>query len=80
MGLESESRKAVVLLPTCGNCEYAIFCPTWGDFKCTKFAKWIKEVSEMHTECYEKYVTPVLSKKCNCEDCFERGYSDEMED
>ena len=80
MGIETESRRGELYFPCCGVCEYAIFCPTWGEYKCTKFAKWVKDPQDLNPDCWEKFVTPVISKKCKCEDCFERGYSDEMED
>ena len=72
-------------VPYCIVCEKAVYCPTWGQYKCTKFNKWIYDpFSTRRPQCCEslKYpLTALLVNKCHCEDCMERGDLDgEMEE
>lgn len=64
---------AIELQPLCFACKNAVFCPTWGQYKCTKFCKVIYDVDILREQCFEKSKTSILDKKCRCETCLERG-------
>lgn len=64
----------------CNECEHAIFCPSFGEYKCELYCHRVY-FPDMYRVCFKKSKTPVLEKKCRCEVCVERGYiDDEMEE
>lgn len=63
----------------CKECEYAIFCPSFGEYKCVLYGHRVY-FPEMVRVCFKKSKTPVLDRKCRCEVCVEKGCLDEVED
>lgn len=59
-------------MPDCKSCIHAIFCPTWGDYKCVKLAVRLKSDRKvLMTPChlYEGRPKNFMEKPCRCEDC-----------
>lgn len=55
----------------CTTCKNAIFCPSWGEYKCRERKEWIPNTDEgAYCGLYSKG-TP--SSDCHCELCEERG-------
>lgn len=54
----------------CPTCVSAIWCPTWGEMKCTELKKRIYSYKTM-TECrfYKKRDKNFKESQCQCEDC-----------
>lgn len=55
----------------CNTCAYSIFCPTWGEYKCTKKA--ITFTTSLIDKCSD--YTAVKNKDeqpCQCEACLKR--------
>lgn len=65
----------------CESCKHAIFCPTWGQWKCVKYAEWQYDVDLMIdcTDYEEEKPEVVAAKPCHCETCMERDPIDEDE-
>lgn len=62
----------------CRECDYAIFCPSMGEWKCELYQRRVY-FPELTRVCFVKAKKPVLSKKCNCLVCQEKGYIEENE-
>ena len=56
----------------CKECAHAVFCPSWGEYKCLLYQHRVY-FPEMSRSCFVKATTPVLDKKCNCLTCREKG-------
>lgn len=54
----------------CPTCDKAIWCPTWGEWRCKAHEKRIYNYAEM-TECesYKKRGKDFEEPQCLCEDC-----------
>lgn len=66
----------------CPTCSSAIFCETYGEYKCTEKKRRIYGVAQM-TECKEYKKRPAGWKEmpCRCEDCLKNEkLSEEMEE
>lgn len=63
----SESVKA------CVNCKHALFCLSWGDYKCTKRSFRIRDAETTSCDLFELSKTNMEDRKCHCEACSERG-------
>lgn len=60
----------------CKHCKYAIFCPTWGEYKCTKHEIWKTRPDEICSE-YAELGKNDEEKVCRCKDCEERIFEDD---
>ena len=58
---------------TCSQCEYAIFCPSMGEYKCMLYQHRVY-FPNLVRSCFVKSKSSVLSRKCNCLVCIEKGY------
>ena len=56
---------------TCETCESGIFCPTWGEVKCTEFLRRnVYEPGEPNNcDKYKKRKSTDKEPKCHCDDC-----------
>ena len=59
---------------SCKTCKYGLFCPTWGEYKCTKKESWFSRDS---CEDFKARSKDEEMPKCQCNDCLER---EEIED
>lgn len=57
-------------MKSCKTCKYAIFCPTWGDYKCTERKRRMKD-PDADGEACGLYVQGEPSQECHCDDCEE---------
>ena len=57
---------------TCKSCEHAIYCPSWGEYRCVKKMKRIMDPVDLDCETFEKR-KPGRVKPCNCNTCMERA-------
>lgn len=59
-------------MPNCEACEHSIFCPTWGEYKCTK--KGIRFTTSLkNCDDYTELKGTKKVKPCRCEDCLGRN-------
>lgn len=55
----------------CTTCSNAIFCESWGGYKCKERKEWIPNTDE---EVYcELYFKGIPSTDCHCKTCEEKG-------
>lgn len=55
----------------CENCESAIFCDTWGEYKCLKKLRRVRDGEADNCADYKKRKDEMPD--CQCEDCMNRG-------
>ena len=55
----------------CTTCSKAIFCESWGEYKCKERKEWIADTDE--GVCCGLYSKGTPSTDCHCETCEERG-------
>lgn len=61
----------------CTTCSSAIFCESWGEYKCKERKEWIHDTDEgAYCGLYSKG-TP--STDCHCELCMEKGGTEDEE-
>ena len=61
-------------LNLCPNCTSAIFCDTWGQFKCTAKKRYISNYRVvLQCESYKKRPKDYKDRKCQCEDCLKNA-------
>lgn len=64
-------------IPVCKNCEHAIFCPTWGEYKCVKHSR--KFISYLvGCKDHKPRGKDFEEKPCRCETCEGRIKDDEV--
>ena len=64
---------------TCDNkCTYAIFCPSFGEYKCVLKQRRIYDIKKPCDEYAAK--TDQVERKCHCFTCVAEGYVDYEED
>lgn len=62
----------------CKDCEYAIFCPSFGEYKCVLYGK-IVYFPSLTRSCFAKSKSDVLARECHCETCMQKGYIEDEE-
>ena len=56
---------------TCKDCRSGVFCPSWGEYKCTKKHRVIHDPVMLDCSDYEKNTSGV-ELECRCEICESR--------
>lgn len=57
------------------DCQHAIFCPTWANWKCTEHSCRLQNPEGEPCELFAKREGEM--PLCQCENCLERGQEDE---
>lgn len=60
----------------CINCKHVIFCPTFGEIKCTRRQIRIKEPGRERCCALYEGTTDTMRADCQCENCLVRGVDD----
>ena len=55
----------------CKDCEHSIFCPTFGEYKCSLYEKRIY-FPKLIRSCFVKKKSD-KEKECHCKSCMDRG-------
>lgn len=56
---------------TCSTCEHAVYCRSWGEYKCKYKSRKIYDPNRLDCKDYKKK-KPGPLPKCNCKTCLER--------
>lgn len=61
----------------CKTCNYAVFCPSWGEYKCEmKQYRVGSGVKKDTCEHYKKKTDKNDERKCHCLTCVAEGYAE----
>lgn len=61
--------------PSCNNCVYGVFCPTWGNYKCMERRIRV-DSGTLKEPCKSYKMGSPEVEKCQCEDCLENYFEE----